>query len=385
MKRPREDSNACCSEPDLVSCQKVDAHPEHLGVARLSFPDGTDADFKGHIDGDSSTFIYTDTNGTECSIFFNPQTNGMFGHIMTSEGRSFVLEYCGEEGHIYKEIHVQSYQEDDEMDQLIRDDNYKARRGLNKILLRGDIDRSTVVTYSVQIYYTKEVAEAHRNLKDVFKELIHETNQGYINSKVPLRIKLHCSKQVDIADGQSSYKSLKDLRRLNPSNKEILNSADVAVLIVNSFKQSNKCGLAGTFEIDSRETFSVVKMSCALGQYTFGHEIGHNVGLFHNIDNSRNRNNKYPYGHGYHISRGTLDSGFSTILAYPKKGHWFRVNYYSNPNVIYPKTGTRTGQSKTANNARVLIQRRFDLADIGDEMTTCVDNGKLFSALSISN
>ena len=65
--------------------------------------------------------------------------------------------------------------------------------------------------------------------------------------------------------------------------------------------------------------------------------------------------------------------GFRTILAYEKRGHRKRKNYYSNPSVILPQTGTPTGVAGVSNNARVLREMIGQMAALGDESGTCSD------------
>ena len=48
-------------------------------------------------------------------------------------------------------------------------------------------------------------------------------------------------------------------------------------------------------------------------------------------------------------------------MAYNAFGHKNRVNYYSNPNVIFPTTGTATGVVGLSNNARVISENRWEL------------------------
>ena len=48
---------------------------------------------------------------------------------------------------------------------------------------------------------------------------------------------------------------------------------------------------------------SVAKKSCALGYYSFGHEIGHNFGAYHNPGSPTNP--KYSYGYAHLIQRGS--------------------------------------------------------------------------------
>ena len=89
-------------------------------------------------------------------------------------------------------------------------------------------------------------------------------------------------------------------------------SADTAVLLVNYFSY---CGIAYFNTLGSGNTVSVTRKSCALGYYSFGHEIGHNIGLHHNRE-APATNTAYSYGHGHLIDAGSSSTGLRTILAY---------------------------------------------------------------------
>ena len=111
---------------------------------------------------------------------------------------------------------------------------------------------------------------------------------------------------------------------------------------------------------------SLTRKSCALGYFTFGHELAHNFGCGH--EPGTYSNNLYPGGHG-HLIQG----GLRTILAYRSDGHSTRVNYYSNPSVLYPPTNTPTGIQPISDNSAVLRLNRFSMANIGDESGVCRD------------
>ena len=73
---------------------------------------------------------------------------------------------------------------------------------------------------------------------------------------------------------------------------------------------------------------------------------------------------RFDHGHGHLIEAGTAATGVRTILAYDALGHRLRVNYYSNPAVIYPGTGTPTGVQGVSNNAAVITANRWVLNDL---------------------
>ena len=101
----------------------------------------------------------------------------------------------------------------------------------------------------------------------------------------------------------------------------------------------------------------------------WAHELGHNFGAHHNIEEDTNSN--YPYGHGHLIGAGNGVEGSTTILAYTRTGHRTRANYYSNPDLVYPPTGTPLGVRGVSNNARLFTENREVFAAIGDESGEC--------------
>ena len=104
------------------------------------------------------------------------------------------------------------------------------------------------------------------------------------------------------------------------------------------------------------------------------HELGHNFGAHHNIE--QDTNSYYPYGHGHLISAGNGVQGSTTILAYTRSGHSTRANYYSNPDQLYPPTGTPLGVSGVSNNARLLMENRRAFSKIGNEIGKCGQSDK---------
>ena len=74
-------------------------------------------------------------------------------------------------------------------------------------------------------------------------QVIAETNQGYINSNIPIRAKLHCALESDIADGQGAETTLVKFKRSQRYLKQVRRSADASILIVNSFSNAGVCGV----------------------------------------------------------------------------------------------------------------------------------------------
>ena len=129
------------------------------------------------------------------------------------------------------------------------------------------------------------------------------------------------------------------------------------------------CGI-GNFDVaKSGWTVSIVTKECAETSFSFGHELCHNMGCAHNIEDDTNPKNPYAFGH--FLKEGNGKKGFRSIMAYPDPWYPTRVNYYSNPAVEYPETGTPTGVAGSANNVAVLLKNRFKMAKLGDESIKC--------------
>ncbi|MBP6749004.1 MAG: VCBS repeat-containing protein [Xanthomonadaceae bacterium] len=85
---------------------------------------------------------------------------------------------------------------------------------------------------------------------------------------------------------------------------------------------------------------------------TLAHEMAHNMGQQHNVEDSGGDAGTHPYSYGF---RETATNGFYTIMAYPlASSSQFGIAYFGNPNVNYA-TSRPTG-SASADNARSMNQ-----------------------------
>jgi len=351
-----ENIRACQSE-DILSCTVVQINFSALDEQSLSLPGDCTVTFVDSPQEDS--FYFEDDAGTEAT-FTRGKNDHLIGNVLYSDGRDFTLEPC----RAFKGCHVwmeedESHWVDEESvpetSEEMKNTKVNNRQTTTALIQQGRDDSTTVVTYSVMFYYTPEFASITDDIPLFVSQVIAETNQGYINSGIPLRVRSHCIAAATLHDNQfdqfSQYKPMDELR----------NSADAAALLVKKFRS---CGVGSFNSFWSGSTFSVTQKSCALGYFSFGHEIGHNFGCAH--DAKQRPNPRYPYGLGKHISSSP---GVRTIMAYSAQGFARRVNWWSNPNVKYQ--GAATGTSEE-NNARILREHRFAFAAVGDERNACV-------------
>ena len=233
---------------------------------------------------------------------------------------------------------------------------------MEELMEQARADPTSTVTYTVTVYYTRGVAASTKDIRTYVDQVIAETNEGYRNSGVGLRVALHCLLQSDIPDRLDSRQTVRLLTNSQATVNTVRRSADSAILLVEGYSRGHSCGVAWFSTIHSGKTLGTVRKGCALGYFSFGHELAHGFGLAH--DRRVARTSSRPYAYGSIIEAGSTRS----IMAYSSSAGERRVNYYSSPTVRY--SGSPTG-SWNSNNAQRLTEVRFAVAAIGDEQMQC--------------
>jgi hypothetical protein len=196
-------------------------------------------------------------------------------------------------------------------------------------------------TFDVMVVYTpaaRAAAGGTTAMQALINLAVAETNTAYSRSAVSPRLRL-------VHQGEVSYTESADfstdLNRLtNPAdgfmdNVHALRDAHGADLVSLIVEGTSLCGLAWlmTAESNSFQThaFSVVARVCATGNFSFGHELGHNMGLQHDRVDAP-ADGVFPFSHGY------VDTphGFRDIMGVAAScGGCMRIQNFSNPNVIF--------------------------------------------------
>jgi predicted outer membrane repeat protein len=179
------------------------------------------------------------------------------------------------------------------------------------------------VQIDILIAYTDDARVAYGStaaIQNAIALAVHSTNQAYINSGVYARLRLVAA--VEVAYNETGDMSL-DLQHITNQDgvlDELLTlrdtvAADVVSLITNP-AVPDFCGLAwfmNSFYSTSGNplqfanlAYSVVYVGCLPGGLTLAHEVGHNMGLDHDRNNSGPDAPILPYAFGYQHPNGFL-------------------------------------------------------------------------------
>jgi hypothetical protein len=200
-----------------------------------------------------------------------------------------------------------------------------------------------------------------RNMRSRIELAIQETNTAYAQSGVTTVLNLvHSYKHPTYVATRfsSSLNDITDNRVEGVHDERNSYGADLVTLIIDD---PQYCGVAW---LSPREDlmYSVTAWNCATGYFSFGHEIGHNLGLNHDRGTSGACGNSN-YNYGYRDPA----ADFRSILAYNcnsgqcdnnQGGGCTRVQRFSNPNFAHndKPIGTATeDNARKINNIKATV------------------------------
>jgi Metallo-peptidase family M12B Reprolysin-like/Bacterial Ig domain len=224
--------------------------------------------------------------------------------------------------------------------------------------------------FDVLVVYTpaaRTVAGSDANMVARINLGVTETNTAYANSGVIPRLRLVGAEAVTYTE--SGDLGL-DLDRVTDTMDGFMDAvharrnavgADLVQLVVGD-AAGGACGVAWLMtslsSLFASSAFSVTAYPCISPNYTFGHEIGHNLGSNHAPDDPQATIAVYPYSYGYKHP----GNAFRTVMAYNcSSGGCPRILYFSNPSVLY--NGLPTGTAAQHNNALSINNARNTVAN----------------------
>ncbi len=159
---------------------------------------------------------------------------------------------------------------------------------------------------------------------------VSETNQAYANTGAIQRIRLVHKEEINYTEAPSMGTDLDRIRGTSDGFMDSVHAlrnatgADLVHLIVNN---SSSCGIASLMTTASTSfapfAFGVTHYPCISPNYSFAHEMGHNMGLHHDVYVTGGGTGAFAYSHGY-VNQAAFAPGA------PASKRWRDIMAYNN-------------------------------------------------------
>lgn len=286
-------------------------------------------------------------------------------------GALYRIRYAGQSVHVVEEVDTQAFPEDLVMKAK------KLRPGTMDATEEGGIGddaagtssavtslsgaaADSAATVDVMVLYTPAArvsAGGTTAINALIDLAMTETNQGYANSGVLHRLRLVHKQEVAYTEtsGNAFVDALNHVT--NNATVAALRNTYAADLVALVIEHNALCGVGWLLNNSPAYGFSVTARNCATGHYSFGHEVGHNLGAEHDWAAPDAVNfSAISFNHGYIAP----DSAWRTIMAYANgcaAGRpCTRLNRWANPDLTFNgvSTGIAQGQIHAADNRKAL-------------------------------
>ncbi len=263
-------------------------------------------------------------------VIFSVKNGVLAGKISMPAG-IYEIKKVGEETYMIEEIDQSAFP--NELAPVMAPQSSSVSSNITVNTGSGDscTDITVLVAYSTE---AKNAAGGQAQMEALINLAVTETNKSYENSGLVQRIRLVHT--IETSEAANDFNT--DLSALQNTNDNIFDAVDAAretyyadtvALII---EDNQYCGL-GYLNSNAAYAFSVTARTCATGYFSFGHELGHNMGAHHD----------------WYVNSGTdtaahgfvnLTDAWRTIMAYNSlcsdNGKYCnRLQYWSNPNVTY--------------------------------------------------
>ena len=205
------------------------------------------------------------------------------------------------------------------------------------------------------------------------QQAIDATNTAYINSRIRQRVRLAGVQETAMVETGEFGTELSALRA-DPAAAAARNAvnADMVSMLTNSTAACGIGYLMGGSLGNQNNAFTVTARTCAVGNLSFAHELGHNMGSQHNPENGSGATFIYGYGH-------YINGSYRTVMSYvdPCSSGCTRRPYFSNPAVVF--SGFPTGVVDARDNARSINNTADTIANYrysGSSLTMTAFNAR---------
>jgi len=243
--------------------------------------------------------------------------------------------------------------------------------GFSPDVFPGDpqADDGTVADILIAYTSTARAAAGGQAAMDALINLaVAETNAGYVNSNVGITLNLVFTVVTSYKSSGSYHTDLTRLQSKTDGHMDYIHflrdtyRADMVGLLIDN---REFCGL-GYVNASEEYAFQATDWTCATGNFSFAHEFGHIQGAHHDWDTADPSFAPFTYNHGYRNTAERWRTIMSTSFSCDN-GFCTRINYWSNPDVGHPSTGSQmgvpAGAAEAANNRRTINESSFRVAN----------------------
>ena len=100
----------CCGGDHVLSCNLANVQLENLGTEKVNLPGNLTLDFLNNVNGNLNTYHYGSNDG-EAVVTYNPKNNELHVHAFSTDGKSYVLDFCGSSGYVWKCLEMSELEE----------------------------------------------------------------------------------------------------------------------------------------------------------------------------------------------------------------------------------------------------------------------------------
>lgn len=301
-------------------------------------------------------FVYTVVNGSSGET-------GVHGAFRPGDGRVFELHNQGD-SYLLTEYYESDFP--DCAGEVETDVHFVPDRAADRVVAADNVQ------IDILVVYTPEAAAAAGGtaaIEALATTAITLANNSYTNSGISQTLRLvgtvnaNYSESVSCAVFDSNETCF--LNRLSGTSDGYMDEihtlrntygADMVALI---YESGDYCGM-GYMGPGEYYAFSVTNRSCIAGNYSFTHELGHNMGAHHDRANAGG-GAAYAYSYGWRwLGSGNVQ--YRSVMSYAPGT---RINQFSSPLVSY--SGAATGVNNSEDNALTLNQTGPIIAAIRSE------------------
>ena len=294
--------------------------------ARLSSVDRRnrgDLAWRGELDSESNS-----------RVTFTLKNGFVFARVMTPTGL-FTIEPTPQGGHVLHELNPESFPEcGGALEALPATPSVEA----------DSTDADPADSIDVMALYSPQASSAaggQAQIETTIQGAVDNANTAFIDSNMIARFVLVHTEETarsevggDLNADLSWLSSDAGVSALRDTHK-----ADMVSLIVNS---SSFCGRGYVMRNPgpsfAGSAFQVTVRSCAVGNLSYAHEHGHNMGFEHDPANGTSPSNaSYPWSFGHYVN-----GSYRTVMSYSNQcgSGCTRVAHFSNPDVLHNSVAT---------------------------------------------